>query len=67
VLLGAGITRVEGRSGEQVRVSVESDCGARVIEAADLLIAAGRTPNTRGIGVELAGIRARRARVCQRE
>ncbi len=56
VLLGAGISRVEGQSGDQVRVSVDTDSGGRVLEATDLLIAAGRTPNTHGIGVELAGI-----------
>ena len=56
VLLGAEITHVEGRSGEQVRVSVENGNGAQVLEATDLLIAAGRTPNTQGIGTELAGI-----------
>ena len=56
VLLGAETTRVEGRSGVQARVTVEGGNGKRVIEATDLLIAAGRTPNTQGIGVELAGI-----------
>lgn len=56
VLLGAEITRVEGRSGEQVRVRVKADGGERLMEATDLLVAAGRTPNTQGIGVETAGI-----------
>ena len=56
VLLGAGISRVEGQSGDQVRVSVDTDSGGRVLEGTDLLIAAGRTPNTQGIGAELAGI-----------
>ena len=67
VLLGAEITRVEGRSGEQVRVSVESDNGGRVIEATDLLIAAGRTPNTQGIGARISRHRAGRARVYHRQ
>ena len=56
VLLGANITRVEGRSGDDVRVSVEDDLGTRLLEASDLLIAAGRTPNTQSIGLDLAGI-----------
>jgi pyruvate/2-oxoglutarate dehydrogenase complex dihydrolipoamide dehydrogenase (E3) component len=56
VLLGAQITRVEGRSGEQIRVTVADGHGERLIEATDLLIAAGRTPNTQGIGLDLAGI-----------
>jgi pyruvate/2-oxoglutarate dehydrogenase complex dihydrolipoamide dehydrogenase (E3) component len=37
-------------------VNVEAASGGRVIEGTDLLIAAGRTPNTQGIGLELAGI-----------
>ena len=56
VLLHANVAAIEGRSGERVRVNVEDAEGARVIEATDLLIAAGRTPNTDGIGLELAGV-----------
>ena len=56
VLLNATVTGVEGRSGDQVRVNVEVGKGARVIEASDLLIAAGRTPNTQAIGLDRAGI-----------
>ena len=56
VLLGAKVSRVEGRSGAEIRVSVEEAGGERVIEATDLLVAAGRTPNTQDIGLELAGI-----------
>jgi pyruvate/2-oxoglutarate dehydrogenase complex dihydrolipoamide dehydrogenase (E3) component len=56
VLLNATVSGVEGRSGEQVRVNVEDAEGARAIEASDLLIAAGRTPNTQGIGLAEAGI-----------
>jgi pyruvate/2-oxoglutarate dehydrogenase complex dihydrolipoamide dehydrogenase (E3) component len=56
VLLSADLRRVEGRSGEQVRLHVDTADGVRVIDGTDLLIAAGRTPNTDGIGLELAGI-----------
>jgi pyruvate/2-oxoglutarate dehydrogenase complex dihydrolipoamide dehydrogenase (E3) component len=56
VLLSVHVRRVEGRSGEHVRLHVDSAHGARVIDGTDLLIAAGRTPNTNGIGLELAGI-----------
>jgi len=56
VLLGAEVSRVEGRSGEEIRVSVKDTGGERVIEATDFLIAAGRTPNTQGIGLDVAGI-----------
>ena len=56
VLLNTDARRVEGTSGEHVRVHVESLDGARVIEGTDLLIATGRTPNTNGIGLDLAGV-----------
>ena len=56
VLLGAEVRRVEGRSGGEIRVSVEDADGGRVIEGSDFLVAAGRTPNTQGMGLELAGV-----------
>ena len=56
VMLNGTIAAVEGRSGEHIRVHVEHAEAAHVIEATDLLIAAGRTPNTDGIGLELAGV-----------
>jgi pyruvate/2-oxoglutarate dehydrogenase complex dihydrolipoamide dehydrogenase (E3) component len=56
VLLRAEVRRVEGRSGAEMRVSVEDAGGEHVIEATDFLIAAGRTPNTQDIGLDLAGI-----------
>jgi pyruvate/2-oxoglutarate dehydrogenase complex dihydrolipoamide dehydrogenase (E3) component len=56
VLLEAVVQRVKGQSGQKVRVHVETPDGGRDIEATDLLVAAGRTPNTQGIGLELAGI-----------
>jgi pyruvate/2-oxoglutarate dehydrogenase complex dihydrolipoamide dehydrogenase (E3) component len=56
VLLRADVRRVEGRSGQHVRLEVETEDGVRAVEGTDILVAAGRTPNTSGIGVELAGI-----------
>ena len=56
VLLNAEKSRLEGRSGEGVRVHVETPDGAQIIDGSDVLAAAGRTPNTGGIGLELAGI-----------
>ncbi len=56
VLLGSEPRLVEGRSGEQVRVHLETAKGGHVVEGTDLLVAAGRTPNTDGIGFERAGI-----------
>jgi pyruvate/2-oxoglutarate dehydrogenase complex dihydrolipoamide dehydrogenase (E3) component len=50
------VERVVGRSGESVRLECRHGAGNRVIEGTDLLIAAGRTPNTDGIGIEEAGV-----------
>ncbi|HEX3475182.1 MAG TPA: FAD-dependent oxidoreductase [Kofleriaceae bacterium] len=56
IVLGAAQLAVEGRSGQRVRVRVKTAEGEQTIEGSDLLVAAGRTPNTRGIGLEEAGI-----------
>jgi pyruvate/2-oxoglutarate dehydrogenase complex dihydrolipoamide dehydrogenase (E3) component len=55
-VLGAETERVEGRSGEAVRLHVSTPAGDRTIAASDILVAAGRTPNTLDIGLEQAGI-----------
>ncbi len=52
VLTGTSILRVEGKSGQSVRLSVASG----TIEGTHLLAAGGRTPNTDGIGLEKAGV-----------
>lgn len=56
VILDAAIDRMEGRSGSQVRVRLRTPIGEREIDGSDLLVAAGRTPNTHGIGLESAGV-----------
>jgi pyruvate/2-oxoglutarate dehydrogenase complex dihydrolipoamide dehydrogenase (E3) component len=56
VVLAAETEVVEGRSGSRVRLHVKTAAGKRTIEGSDVLVAAGRTPNTREIGLEQAGI-----------
>jgi pyruvate/2-oxoglutarate dehydrogenase complex dihydrolipoamide dehydrogenase (E3) component len=56
ICTGTVVERVAGTSGEAVRLECRQDGANRVIEGTDLLVAAGRTPNTDGIGLELAGI-----------
>ena len=56
VLLNARIKRVGGRSGDSVRVVVEQNGAEKVLEGSHVLVALGRTPNTEGLGLELAGI-----------
>lgn len=56
VVLGADTQAVEGRSGDGIRLRVRTAGGEREVAGSDLLVAAGRTPNTRDIGLDAAGI-----------
>lgn len=56
VVLGADTQAVEGRSGDAVRLRATTAAGDRTIEGSDILVAAGRSPQTREIGLEEAGI-----------
>lgn len=56
VLTGTALSRVEGTSGDSVRVHTSRDGAGAVLEASHLLVAAGRTPNTDGIGLDAAGV-----------
>jgi pyruvate/2-oxoglutarate dehydrogenase complex dihydrolipoamide dehydrogenase (E3) component len=56
ILLGAQVKRVSGRSGDSVSVFVDQNGAQKVVEGSHLLVAAGRTPNTDGLGLELAGV-----------
>ena len=56
-LLGAAILAFEGRKSD-VRVTVRTSDGVpKVVAGTHLLLAAGRTPNIDGLGLEMAGIR----------
>jgi pyruvate/2-oxoglutarate dehydrogenase complex dihydrolipoamide dehydrogenase (E3) component len=55
-LVGANVVRVEGRSSESVTLTIEAPTGERKLEGSDILVAVGRTPNTRGIGLDRAGV-----------
>lgn len=54
--LNAKVVRVEGRSGEWVRLILERDGAEFTLDGTHLLVATGRTPNTDGIGLKAAGI-----------
>jgi pyruvate/2-oxoglutarate dehydrogenase complex dihydrolipoamide dehydrogenase (E3) component len=56
VLLGARIKHVSGRSGDSVNVVVEHNGVEEVLKGTHVLVAAGRTPNTEGLGLESAGV-----------
>ncbi len=56
VLLEADIRRVQGRSGGNVTLFMRTSSGERAIEGSDILVAAGRIPNTTGIGLDVASV-----------
>jgi pyruvate/2-oxoglutarate dehydrogenase complex dihydrolipoamide dehydrogenase (E3) component len=56
VHLGASASIVEGRSGDRVMLRANPAGGELTVDGSDILVAAGRTPNTAGIGLEAAGI-----------
>ena len=55
-MLSAEPVAVQGRSGEGVSLTVRMPTGTQTIEASDILVATGRTPNTAGIGLGVAGV-----------
>jgi len=56
VLRSAKISAVSGHSGEGVTIELDLPEGVRKLFGSDILVAAGRTPNTSEIGLELAGV-----------
>jgi pyruvate/2-oxoglutarate dehydrogenase complex dihydrolipoamide dehydrogenase (E3) component len=56
VHVGVEILRVQGQSGKQVSVVVRSGSGEQTIAGSDVLVAAGRVPNTAGIGLAETGV-----------
>jgi len=59
--LGTHVKSVEGLSGQAVKLllvhgKAEEIQTEEILEGSHLLVAAGRTPNTHGIGLELAGV-----------
>jgi len=54
--LSAELLAVRGRSGDGVSLTVRTPAGTRTIEASDILVTVGRTPNTAGIGLEAVGV-----------
>ena len=56
ILVATATVNVHGRSGEEVSLTVRTASGEQTIEGSDILVAAGRVPNTAGIGLEEAGV-----------
>jgi pyruvate/2-oxoglutarate dehydrogenase complex dihydrolipoamide dehydrogenase (E3) component len=56
VLLQAELLNVTGRSGARVALRVRSPATERTLEASDILVATGRTPNTDRLDVAKTGV-----------
>ena len=48
-------SEIQGRSGEMVRITVKTPTGERTIEGSDVLVAAGRGPNTEELNLSGRG------------
>ncbi len=57
IVTNADISRVKGKSGESIRLLGTRGGADLDLEGTHLLVAAGRTPNTQGIGLEEAGVK----------
>ena len=56
ILLNARVKRVSGKSGDSVGVVVEQNGVEKALKGTHILVAAGRKPNTEGLGLELTGV-----------
>jgi pyruvate/2-oxoglutarate dehydrogenase complex dihydrolipoamide dehydrogenase (E3) component len=56
LVLNARIKSISGVSGRSVRVTLEQNGVEKSLEGTHLLVAAGRVPNTKDIGLELTGV-----------
>src|ERR1700686_5335292 len=56
VIAPVEILSVHGRTGTDVTLTLRTSSGEKTIAGSDILVATGRTPNTAGIGLEVAGV-----------
>lgn len=56
VLTGASTQRVEGLTGQSVRLRLQTTSGDLVVEGSHLLVALGRVPNTEKLNLAAAGV-----------
>ncbi len=67
VHLGAEVLGVEGRSGEAISLHLRTTAGDKTLDGSDILVAAGRAPNTSGHRARSRRRRARQPRLCRRQ
>jgi pyruvate/2-oxoglutarate dehydrogenase complex dihydrolipoamide dehydrogenase (E3) component len=54
--LNTRVSKVEGRSGQSVKLHLDDGRSESIVQGTHLLVAAGRTPNTDNIGLDPAGV-----------
>lgn len=56
VTLNARVNKISGKSGQSVNIAITHNGVEKSLQGSDLLVAAGRVPNTEGLGLEVAGV-----------
>jgi len=56
ILLSTRVKELSGKSGESVSIIVDQNGTAKTVKGSHVLVAAGRTPNTEGLRLDLAGV-----------
>ena len=56
LILSAKLKRISGTSGRSVHVTLDQNGMERALKGTHLMVAAGRIPNTKDIGLELTGV-----------
>jgi pyruvate/2-oxoglutarate dehydrogenase complex dihydrolipoamide dehydrogenase (E3) component len=57
ILTNTHATSVQGKSGDRIKLTLSSNGTDSILEGSHILVATGRTPNTEGIGLDLAGVK----------
>jgi pyruvate/2-oxoglutarate dehydrogenase complex dihydrolipoamide dehydrogenase (E3) component len=55
-LLSTRVKELSGKSGDAVSMIVDQNGTEKTVKGSHVLVAAGRTPNTEGLGMDLAGV-----------
>jgi pyruvate/2-oxoglutarate dehydrogenase complex dihydrolipoamide dehydrogenase (E3) component len=57
ILLSARVNKLSGKSGDSVTIVVDQNGTAKTVKGSHVLVAAGRTPNTEGLQLDLTGVK----------
>src|SRR5258705_2904334 len=56
ILLSMRVKKLSGKSGDAVSIIMDQNGTEKTLKGSHVLVAAGRTPNTEGLGLNLAGV-----------